>query len=104
MDTTSDGTLTAREKEVLTLIAAGLPNKSIAEQLILSPHTVAWYVQQIFSKLHVHRRTQAVAVARACGWLVASSAQSQTSIGSGQVHGNAYASGSARIGAKFSPA
>lgn len=86
MDTTCDGTLTAREKEVLTLIAAGLPNKSIAEQLTLSPHTVAWYVQQIFSKLHVHRRTQAVAVARARGWLVSSSAQSQAPISSSQAH------------------
>jgi predicted ATPase/DNA-binding CsgD family transcriptional regulator len=61
--------LTEREQEVLALIAAGLSNHAIAERLVLSHHTVAWYVKQIFSKLDVTRRTQAVAVARSLGLL-----------------------------------
>lgn len=64
MNTLPENLLTEREQEVLTLIEGGLSNKSIAEQLFLSPNTIAWHVQQIFSKLGVNRRTQAVAVAR----------------------------------------
>ena len=69
MNTASGDRLTQRELEVLNLVASGLSNKAIAEQLVLSPNTVAWYVQQIFSKLHVNRRTEAVAVAREQGLL-----------------------------------
>ena len=75
MDTLSNHELSEREQEVLTLIAEGMSNKSIAEQLVLSPHTVAWYVQQIFSKLGVNRRTQAVAIAREQGLLGSSPEQ-----------------------------
>jgi DNA-binding CsgD family transcriptional regulator len=80
MDSSFDSALNEREQEVLTLVAAGLSNKAVAEELFLSPHTVAWYVQQIFSKLHVKRRTQAVAVARARGWLDPPAAQPQAPI------------------------
>lgn len=71
MDTLSErfALLTLREREVLELIAAGLSNRAIAEHLVLSQHTVAWYVKQIFSKLDVNRRTEAVAVARSLGLL-----------------------------------
>jgi predicted ATPase/DNA-binding CsgD family transcriptional regulator len=53
--------LTQREVEVLHLITAGLTNRQIAEQLFLSPGTVKWYVNQIFGKLSVTSRTQAIA-------------------------------------------
>jgi predicted ATPase/DNA-binding CsgD family transcriptional regulator len=56
--------LTERELEVLHLIAAGLTNQQIAETLIISPGTAKWYTSQIYSKLGVRKRTQAVARAR----------------------------------------
>jgi predicted ATPase/DNA-binding CsgD family transcriptional regulator len=56
--------LTERELEILHLIATGLSNRDIAEQLVFSVGTVKWYVNQIFGKLHVGSRTQAVARAR----------------------------------------
>lgn len=61
--------LTGREIEVLRQIEAGYSNKAIAEQLDLSCSTVAWYVRQIFNKLGVDRRTQALAAARSLGIL-----------------------------------
>lgn len=57
--------LTAREQEVLNLIAAGLSNQAIADRLVVSVGTVKWYTDQIYVKLDVHSRTQAVARARA---------------------------------------
>lgn len=45
--------LTEREREVLALIAQGLTNSAIAEQLVLSPKTVRNYITQIFSKLQL---------------------------------------------------
>jgi ATP/maltotriose-dependent transcriptional regulator MalT len=56
--------LTERELEVLHLIAEGLTNQQIAETLIISPGTAKWYTSQIYSKLGVRKRTQAVARAR----------------------------------------
>jgi predicted ATPase/DNA-binding CsgD family transcriptional regulator len=64
------GELTDRERAILQLIAEGHTNRDIATALTLSPYTVNWYVQQIFGKLGVNRRTQAVATARAQGLLV----------------------------------
>jgi predicted ATPase/DNA-binding CsgD family transcriptional regulator len=51
--------LTAREIEVLRLLATGLSNKRIAEYLVLSPHTVNVHIHSIFSKLAVHSRSAA---------------------------------------------
>jgi DNA-binding NarL/FixJ family response regulator len=59
--------LTEREREVLTLIAQGLTNSAIAEQLVLSPKTVRNYITQIFSKLQVADRAQAIIRARDAG-------------------------------------
>jgi len=52
-------TLSEREREVLQLIAAGLPNARIAERLVISERTVKSHVNNILSKLHVADRTQA---------------------------------------------
>jgi LuxR family maltose regulon positive regulatory protein len=56
--------LSVREIEVLSLIAEGMPNRSIAKQLVLAPSTVHWHTKNIYSKLNVHNRTQAVFRAR----------------------------------------
>jgi two-component system nitrate/nitrite response regulator NarL len=52
--------LTAREREVLALLAQGLSNKSIARRLQVSIHTVKFHVNSILSKLDADSRTQAV--------------------------------------------
>jgi len=51
--------LTAREIEVLRLLAMGLSNKQIAERLVLSPHTVSGHIQSIFGKLALNSRSAA---------------------------------------------
>jgi LuxR family maltose regulon positive regulatory protein len=56
--------LTAREQEVLKLIAAGLTNREIAEALVISPGTVKKHTGNIYSKLGVRSRTEAAARAR----------------------------------------
>jgi predicted ATPase/DNA-binding CsgD family transcriptional regulator len=56
--------LTERELEILHLIADGHTNQTIADKLILSPGTVKWYSSEIYGKLGVANRTQAVAEAR----------------------------------------
>ena len=55
--------LTARELEVLRLVAAGRSNREIAAELVLSEHTVARHLQNIFAKLRVSSRTAAGAFA-----------------------------------------
>jgi len=60
---TSPHGLTARELEVLRLIAAGRSNREIATQLVISEHTVARHVQNIFAKLGVSSRTAAASFA-----------------------------------------
>src|SRR5215211_7606855 len=59
--------LTDREREVLALIAQGLTNNAIAERLILSPKTIRNYITEIFSKLQVADRAQAIIRARNAG-------------------------------------
>lgn len=60
--------LTARERDVLDLIAAGLANPQIAERLFLSPKTVRNNVSAIFTKLQVADRAQAIVQARQAGF------------------------------------
>jgi DNA-binding NarL/FixJ family response regulator len=55
--------LTGREAEVLRLVAAGKSNRDIAVELVISEHTVARHVQNIFAKLGVSSRTAASAFA-----------------------------------------
>jgi LuxR family transcriptional regulator, maltose regulon positive regulatory protein len=59
--------LSAREREVLQLIAEGLSNQEIAARLYLSLHTVKVHARNIYAKLAVTNRTQAVARGRALG-------------------------------------
>jgi LuxR family transcriptional regulator, maltose regulon positive regulatory protein len=61
--------LSPRELEVLHLIAQGLSNQEISERLFLALGTVKGHNQQIFGKLQVQRRTEAVARARELGLL-----------------------------------
>jgi pimeloyl-ACP methyl ester carboxylesterase/DNA-binding CsgD family transcriptional regulator len=60
-----------REREILERLATGLSDQQIADELFLSLHTVKWYNRQIFNKLDVSSRTQAITKARALGLLVA---------------------------------
>jgi len=59
--------LTAREGEILSLLAAGMTNKAIAAQLFLSPFTVKRHVANVFAKLGASTRTEAAARAREIG-------------------------------------
>jgi DNA-binding NarL/FixJ family response regulator len=59
--------LTAREREVLDLMAAGERNQAIADRLFLSPKTVANHISSIFVKLAVADRSAAIVRARRGG-------------------------------------
>jgi DNA-binding NarL/FixJ family response regulator len=60
-------TLTAREHDVLSLLAAGHPTRVIAARLTVTPKTVSNHVSNILVKLHVADRTQAAMLAREAG-------------------------------------
>ncbi len=62
--------LTARELEVLQLLAEGLPNKLIAAQLHISEHTAKFHVSAIMLKLGAASRTEAVTQAARRGLLI----------------------------------
>jgi DNA-binding CsgD family transcriptional regulator len=57
----ANSSLTRREREVLHLVAEGLTNAEIAQQLWVTPATIAKHLEQAYRKLGVHRRTAAVA-------------------------------------------
>jgi DNA-binding NarL/FixJ family response regulator len=55
--------LSAREAEVLRLIARGLSNQQIADELVISVRTVERHINHIYAKLGVHNKAQATAYA-----------------------------------------
>ncbi len=59
--------LTPRETDILKLLARGRSNREIAKELVLSLGTIKWYNRQLYNKLAVNNRRQAVAVARQKG-------------------------------------
>jgi predicted ATPase/DNA-binding CsgD family transcriptional regulator/Tfp pilus assembly protein PilF len=61
--------LTEREQEVLTRISDGLTNRQIAEQLTVTLNTVKWYIRQVYNKLGVNSREEAVERGRQLGLL-----------------------------------
>ena len=63
--------LTRREQEVMALIAAGRSNRQIASELVITLGTAKRHIANIYRKLGVHSRAQAVAVAREAGELEA---------------------------------
>jgi DNA-binding NarL/FixJ family response regulator len=64
---TSFPDLTEREREILELIASGARNADIAARLVISPKTVRNHISNIFAKLHVADRADAIALAREAG-------------------------------------
>ncbi|HJZ83242.1 MAG TPA: response regulator transcription factor [Pyrinomonadaceae bacterium] len=59
--------ITPRELEILELIARGLSNREIAEQLFVSENTVKTHSSRLFEKLNARRRTQAVQLGKEFG-------------------------------------
>lgn len=68
--------LTAREKDVLRLIAEGNTNKVIAQKQGIAPETIKTHIKNIFAKLSVERRAQAVVKAQSLGLITSTTALS----------------------------
>ncbi len=68
-DPVTQGPLTDRESEILSLLAKGLANKQIAVRLGISEHTVKFHVSSIYAKLNATNRTQAVREGLRNGWI-----------------------------------
>jgi two-component system NarL family response regulator len=64
-------TATEREREILRLVAAGLQNKEIAQELDIGLATVRNHVHNILEKLDVHSKLDAVLLAFRQGWVTA---------------------------------
>ena len=62
------GKLTAREREVLSLLITGADNETIGQSLLISPQTARTHVQNILTKLRVHSRLEAAALVRQLMW------------------------------------
>ena len=61
--------LTTREKDIVRRLKTGLLNKEIATQIFISEGTLKWHLHNIYSKLEVKNRTQAIKVAQERGFL-----------------------------------
>ncbi|MCC2657893.1 MAG: regulatory protein LuxR [Panacagrimonas sp.] len=59
--------LTDRERNLLRFVSAGLSNRDLAERLSVSTNTVKWHLRNIFEKLHIKNRVQAITLARRFG-------------------------------------
>ncbi|WP_163016096.1 LuxR C-terminal-related transcriptional regulator, partial [Streptomyces sp. Tu 4128] len=68
--------LTARERDVLRLLALGHSNRRIGEELFISAKTASVHVSNILAKLHAAGRTEAVAIAYRQGLIVPEAAPS----------------------------
>lgn len=55
-----DNRLTKREKEIISLLAKGRTHKQIAEELFISPHTVRKHRDNIYAKLNVSNKIEAI--------------------------------------------
>lgn len=75
------GALSEREREVLSLVALGLPNKSVARRLQISEKTVKAYLTRIFATLGVADRTSAALWAQSNGLVQSVTASSPTTTG-----------------------
>jgi DNA-binding NarL/FixJ family response regulator len=62
------GNLTERERQVLKWLVDGLDYKNIAEKLDISPNTIRKHIDNIYKKLHVTSRAQAVTIAVKKRW------------------------------------
>lgn len=62
--------LTPRENQVLQLLARGLTNKAIAQQLGITDHTVKFHVNAIMTKMNAQSRTEAVVIATRAGLII----------------------------------
>lgn len=69
----ADLPLSEREAEILRYVAAGYSNAQIAQILVVEPSTVKWHLTNIFGKLDVRSRTQALTRARELGLLASTS-------------------------------
>src|SRR5258707_15294056 len=65
--------LTRREREILALLGQGLSGPEIAEKLTLAKSSVKWHIQQLYAKLSVNSKEQAIRRAQALGLLAAQS-------------------------------
>lgn len=65
--TTELDELTPREREMVALVATGLSNQEIADQMVISPYTVRAHVQRAMTKLHARDRAQLVVIAYRTG-------------------------------------
>ena len=80
---TASGALTAREREVLNLLARGLSNRDIAEQLVITNKTVKNHLSRIYEKIGVHSRAEAIALWRASARAEPTRPGSQAELGLG---------------------
>jgi DNA-binding NarL/FixJ family response regulator len=67
-DTSNTENLSDREMEVLKLLVDGLDYKNIADKLAISPNTIRKHIDNIYKKLHVTSRAQAVTMAVKKRW------------------------------------
>jgi DNA-binding NarL/FixJ family response regulator len=65
-----DTVLSEREKDILKGLVQGLDYKGVADQLFISPHTVRTHITNIYKKLHVSSKTQAVMLAVKNKWFL----------------------------------